>query len=58
VDSYRWLLIGAAVGFVAVLVLNDVLQFHIDGWVGALLTTLSAAIIGVLGPRLTATASA
>jgi hypothetical protein len=54
-SSFTWTLIGAGIGVATVFVVSSVAHLPLEGWVGALLTTLSASIFGGVGPRLSHT---
>jgi hypothetical protein len=50
ISSYAWLLIGAFVGFLFVVIGGDFFGLQIDGWVGALITTVCAIVSVTLIP--------
>jgi hypothetical protein len=48
-STFGWLLVGAVLGFVAVVAVT-LAGFSVPGWAGALVTALSATIFGGAGP--------
>lgn len=52
-SEYKWLLIGAAVGFLFVLASQIFFLLQIDGWLAATVTTICAIVSVYLGPTIT-----
>jgi hypothetical protein len=46
--SFQWLVVGALVGFAIIALAHT--QYPLPAWLAALLTTLSAAVFGGVGP--------
>jgi hypothetical protein len=45
-----WLIVGAVVGFILVVVGHNVFGLQIEGWLAAIITTVSAVVVAGAGP--------